>query len=54
MATSQQRPPLYNGNSFGGQSIHSLLLQPLCNGCLSTMATFFCPQGGRCREVELY
>ena len=42
MATSQQRPPLYNGNSFGGQSIHSLLFQPLYNGCLSTMATFFC------------
>ena len=37
---------------FRGQSIHSLLFQPLHNGHLSTMATLFCPQGGRCEEVE--
>ena len=24
------------------------------NGHLSTMTTFFCPQGGRCGEVQLY
>ena len=24
------------------------------NSHLSTMAIFFCPQGGRCREVRLY
>ena len=38
-ATSLQRPFF-----FGRQSIHSLLFQPLYNGHLSTMATFFCPQ----------
>ena len=38
-ATSLQRP-----FSFGRQSIDSLLFQPLYNGHLSTMATFFCPQ----------
>ena len=37
-ATSLQRPPRYNGHLsttatfFGGQSIHSLLFQPLSNG----------------------
>ena len=47
-ATSPQWP------FFGRQSIHSLLFQPLYNyGHLSTMATFLCPQGGRCREVQL-
>ena len=45
-ATSLQRP------FFGGQSIHALLFQPLYNGHLSTMATFFCSQGGHCREVQ--
>ena len=39
---------------FGGQSIHSLLFQPLYYGHLSTMATLFCPQGGHCREVQLH
>ena len=29
-------------------------LKPLYNFHLFTMATFFCPQGGRCREVQLY
>ena len=24
------------------------------NGRLSTMATLFCPQGGRCQDVQLY
>ena len=29
---------------------------PYINSCLnlSTTATFFCPQGGRCGEVQLY
>ena len=50
-----QRPPLTTAFFFGGQSIHhSLLFQPLDNGHLSTLATFFCPQGGCCREVQLY
>ena len=29
-------PPLYKGHFFGGQSIHSLLFQPLYTGHLST------------------
>ena len=37
-ATFPLRPPLYN-LSFGGQSIHSLLFQPLYNRYLSTTAT---------------
>ena len=45
-ATSLQRP------FFDQQSIHSLLFQPLYNGQLATMATFFCAQGGYCREVQ--
>ena len=51
---------LHNGHlstaviSFGVQSIYSLLFQPLYNGHLSTMATFFCAQFRRCREVQLY
>ena len=48
MATSLQQP------FFGGQYIHSLLFQPLYNGHLSTIATSFCPQDGRCKEVQLY
>ena len=28
--------------------------QPLYHGHLSIMATFFCPQGGHCKEVQLY
>ena len=47
MATSLQQP------FFGRQSIHSLLFQPLYTAHLSTMATFFCPQGGHCRGVQL-
>ena len=35
-------------------SIHSLLVQPLDTGHLSTMAIFFCPHGGHCGEVQLY
>ena len=54
VSTSLQWPPLYNSHFFGVQSIHSLLFQPLYNGHLSTMATFFCAQFRRCREVELY
>ena len=34
----------------GGQKIHTLTL--VLN--LSTAVTFFCPQGGCCREVQLY
>ena len=30
------------------------LLQLIYNGNFFTMAAFFCPQGGRCREVQLY
>ena len=30
-------------------TIHRLLFQPLCNGLLFTMVTFFCLHGGRCR-----
>ena len=47
-ATSPQRPPLYN--SF------FLVDSPYIHSCfnLSTMATFFCPQGGHCRGVQLY
>ena len=37
---------------FGRKSIHWLLFKPLYNGHLSTTATFFCPQGGRCEEVQ--
>ena len=29
-------------------------MKPLYNGRLSTMATFFCHQGGRCQDVQLY
>ena len=29
-------------------------LPPLYNGHLSTAAILFCPQGGHCREVQLY
>ena len=28
--------------------------KPLYNGHLFIMATIFCPQGGRCREVQIY
>ena len=31
--------------------MYSLFIQPLYDGDLSTRATFFCAQGGRCREV---
>ena len=43
MATSPQWPPLYNGHFFL-QTVHTLTL---------VMATFCCPQCGRCREVQL-
>ena len=39
---------------FGERSIHWLLFQPHYNGHLSTMAIFLCPQGGRCRDIQLY
>ena len=52
--------PFHNGHLsttaifFGGQSIDSLLFQPLYKGPLSIMATFLCLEGGHCREVQLY
>ena len=48
-ATSLQWPRLYNGHFWGADS-------PYIDSCfnLSTTATFFCPQGGRCGEVQLY
>ena len=49
-ATSLQRPPFF----FGRQSMHSLLFQPLYNGHLSTLVTFFGPHGGHCGEVQLF
>ena len=52
VSTYLQRPPLYSGHFFSGQSIHWLVFQPIYNGHLSTMETFFCPQGGRFREVQ--
>ena len=46
--------PLYNGHLFfvpvNIKSIHSLFY----NGHLFTTDTFFHPQGGRCREAQLY
>ena len=41
-ATSLQQPFL----------VDSIYIRSCFN--LSTMATFFCPQGGHCREVQLY
>ena len=43
------KPPL-TATFFHRQNIHTmtLVLNP------STTAAFFCPQGGRCREVQLY
>ena len=52
-ASSPQWPPLQR-SIFCGKSIYWLWLKPLYKGYLSTTATFFCPQGGRCREVQLY
>ena len=55
MPPSPQQPSLYTTAAFlGRQPIHSLFFKPLYNGHLSTMATLFCPQGGRCGEVHLY
>ena len=48
--TSTQWPSLHKGHFFGGQSIY---IDSFCSN-LPTMAIFFGPQGGRCREVQLY
>ena len=56
-----ERLPLHNGHLstmpinflFGRQSIHSFLFQLLYSSHSFTMAIFFCPQGGHCREVQL-
>ena len=39
---------------LGGQSKHSLLFQTLYKGHLSTIVTFFCPQGGGRKEVQFW
>ena len=52
MATSLQRPPLYNGHL--STTATSLQRPPLYHGHLSTAATFFCSQGGFCGEAQLY
>ena len=43
-----QRPPLYNGHFFLADS-------PYIDSCLnlSITATFLCPHGGRCGELQL-
>ena len=69
-ATSPQRPPLYNGHlsttplydghlSTTATSLRQpffLVDCPHIDSCLklSMTVTFFCPQGGRCKEVQLY
>ena len=40
VSTYLQRPPLYSGHFFSGQTIHWLLFQPIYNVHLSTAATF--------------
>ena len=53
-ATSLQRSPLYNSHLFIKATF--LADSPYIDSCLSllTTATFFCPQSGHCREVQLY
>ena len=45
----QRRPTLYNSHFFLAESPY---IDSNLN--LSAMATFFCPQGGHCGEVQLY
>ena len=59
LVTSLQRPPLqrsplYNSHLFTKATF--LADSPYIDSCLnlSTTATFFCPQSGHCREVQLY
>ena len=52
MATCLQQP-FFRPNVQKNSYIDSCL-KPLYNGHLFTMATFFCPPGGHCREVQLY
>ena len=51
------RPPLYNGHFFSSTETKKPYiepcLKPFYNGHLFTAATFFCSQGGRCREFQL-
>ena len=51
-----QRPPLYNGHFFGGGGGGGGAGSPFIDFRfnLTTTATSFCPQDGRCREVQLY
>ena len=59
-ATSLQRPPLHNGHlATTATSLQQPLFladSPYIHFCfnLSPMATLFCPQGGHCREAQLY
>ena len=46
-----KRPPLYNRHFFSSLRTKNPYIASCLN--LSTTATFFCPQGGRCREVQL-
>ena len=48
MATSPQRPPLYNGHFFW-QTVHTFAL---VSTSLQGGATFFCPQGGHCERFN--
>ena len=43
-------------NGHLSNTVIFLVYSPYIHSCfnLSTMATFFCPQGGCCREVQLY
>ena len=52
-ATSLQGPLFFNHGRRKIPHIDSCL-KPLYNDHLLTMATFFGPQGGRCREVQMY
>ena len=52
-ATSRQQPLFL---IMADKKFHTLTfcLKPLYSDHLLTMATFFGPQGGRCREVQMY
>ena len=45
--TSPKRPCFW-------RTVHTRLFQPLYNGYLPTIATFFCTQGDRCRGSTVY
>ena len=52
-ATSLQWPLFFRLGGQKNQYIDSCL-KPLYNDHLFTTATFFCPQGSHCREIQLY